>query len=415
MKKRISVAILALLLVLSMSAHIAPQQVNAAGSGTIKSELDALKQEKSGIDKKVAEIQAQITGNREEMAEIVAEKDLIDQEIALIHEQMTNLNEQITTYNRMIADKQEELTAAQNRLIELNEKYKERIRSMEENGDLSYWSVLFEASSFMDLLDRISMIDEIAEADSRRLQEISEAAAAVETAKNELEDQKAELEAAYAELNKAEEELDAKRAEADELLAALHAKGAEFEALLEDGEAEQLKLMQQIAATQKEYDAAKYKEWLATSVATTKPATNNNGGSTYVPSSAGWIIPCSYICVTSRFGYRIPPTQGASSYHAGVDLAAPSGTPIYASRAGQVTTTAFQQGGAGNYVSINHGDGFASIYMHMTHYIVKPGQVVSQGQVIGYVGSTGVSTGPHLHFGISYNGTYVNPANYINI
>ena len=110
---------------------------------------------------------------------------------------------------------------------------------------------------------------------------------------------------------------------------------------------------------------------------------------------------------------RIHPIHKVERFHEGVDMAAPQGTPIYAAKSGKVTTTSYQAGGAGYYVSINHGDGFASIYMHMTHYIVKPGQHVSTGQVIGYVGSTGGSTGPHLHFGISYNGTYVNPMSYI--
>ena len=100
--------------------------------------------------------------------------------------------------------------------------------------------------------------------------------------------------------------------------------------------------------------------------------------------------------------------------HQGVDLAGPAGTPIVATRAGYVTTAAYQAGGAGNYVSLNHGDGYGSIYMHMTHYIVSRGQYVEQGQVIGYMGTTGGSTGVHLHFGIFYNGTYVNPCNYVN-
>jgi murein DD-endopeptidase MepM/ murein hydrolase activator NlpD len=118
--------------------------------------------------------------------------------------------------------------------------------------------------------------------------------------------------------------------------------------------------------------------------------------------------------VSSPFGPRPAPTAGASTNHQGVDLSAPQGTPIYASRTGIVTTATYGKS-AGYYVSINHGDGFSSIYMHMTHFVVSAGQAVSAGQVIGYVGSTGVSTGPHLHFGISYNGVYVNPANYVNL
>lgn len=111
---------------------------------------------------------------------------------------------------------------------------------------------------------------------------------------------------------------------------------------------------------------------------------------------------------------RIHPISGVWKMHYGVDMSAATGTPIYAARSGKVTVASYQAGGAGNYVSINHGDGFSSIYMHMTHYIVSVGQYVTQGQVIGYVGSTGGSTGPHLHFGIAYNGSYVNPMQYVS-
>ena len=113
--------------------------------------------------------------------------------------------------------------------------------------------------------------------------------------------------------------------------------------------------------------------------------------------------------------YRIHPIYGDYRFHYGVDLSAPQGTPIYATRGGQVTIASYEAGGAGYWVSINHMDGFSSRYMHMTHFIVSPGQYVAAGQVIGYCGSTGGSTGPHLHFGIYYNGAAVNPAKYIKI
>ena len=110
--------------------------------------------------------------------------------------------------------------------------------------------------------------------------------------------------------------------------------------------------------------------------------------------------------------YMWPSRWSKPSAHG--DCGAVSCNNIYATRAGKVTAASYQAGGAGNYVSINHLDGFSSIYMHMTNYVVSVGQTVSQGQLIGYVGSTGLSTGPHLHFGVSYAGTYVNPLAYIN-
>ena len=117
--------------------------------------------------------------------------------------------------------------------------------------------------------------------------------------------------------------------------------------------------------------------------------------------------------MSSPFGLRQSPTSGASTFHQGVDLAAPAGTPIYASRAGVVTIATYSNS-AGYYVTINHGDGYSSIYMHMTNYVVSAGSAVSAGQLIGYVGSTGISTGNHLHFGIAYNGAYINPCNFLS-
>ena len=193
-------------------------------------------------------------------------------------------------------------------------------------------------------------------------------------------------------------------------------KGEEFEILMEESEIAQNELMLEIAKKEKEYDKAKHAEWLATSV-TTLPTVAPGAADPSVqpPSSGGWVSPIkkgSY-WITSTFGMRVHPILGYARMHNGVDMACAQGTPIYAAKSGKVTTASYQAGGAGYYVSINHGDGFSSIYMHMTHFIVSPGQYVTAGQVIGYVGSTGGSTGPHLHFGISYNGTYVNPMDYI--
>ena len=161
--------------------------------------------------------------------------------------------------------------------------------------------------------------------------------------------------------------------------------------------------MKEIAQKEKELAGAQYEEKLA------KLALQGQNP----PSSVVWITPVSGYTISSAFGMRVHPVYKYQLMHNGIDMACPQGTPIYATRAGMVTTASYQAGGAGYYVSINHGDGFSSIYMHMTNFVVSSGQSVSAGQLIGYVGSTGVSTGPHLHFGVSYAGTYVNPMAYI--
>ena len=403
--------IMAFLMLFGLIAGILPSYANAESSSVIKEQLDALEEEKKQLQEQIEELEKQLSDNMDEMEAVVAQKNVIDQEIFLLHEQVVNINEQISAYSVLIADKQDELVAAEARLAELNEKNKERIRAMEENGSLSYWSVLFQANSFSDLLDRLNMVREIAASDSKRLQEMSRAAQEVASAKETLETEKAALEVTRAELDKIQASLEGKRADADALLADLIARGEEFDALLEQGEDEQAELLEQIAQKEKDYDAAKYQEWLATSVPeTTKPSYS---GPSIPESSSEFMIPCDYEWLSSPFGYRWHPTQGIWKMHYGVDLAAYEGTPIYASRGGVVTSATYGWSG-GYYVTLNHGDGFASTYLHMTHYIVSEGDYVSQGQVIGYVGSTGDSSGPHLHFGISYNGTYVNPADYID-
>ena len=377
--------------------------------------MDALKAEKAEIDAQIQEIKGQISENNNEIQEMVAQKNLIDQEIFLLYQQESNINGQISTYSLLIADKQEQLVDAETKFNDLTEKNKERIQAMEEEGQISYWSVLFQANSFSDLLDRVNMVQEIAAADKRRLEELDAAAKEVTEAKAALETEKEALEEVKAELAVTQAQLAEKRTQADALLAELVAKGMEYEDLMAQSEDEQAELAREIANKKDEYDKAKYQEWLATSVPpTTRPTAPSDNSGSSTPVSGGWKVPINYTAMTSAFGWRIHPIYGTRKFHYGVDLAAPTGTPIYATRSGTVSTASYN-GSAGYYVQINHGDGYRSIYMHMTHYVVSAGQNVSQGQVIGYCGSTGGSTGPHLHFGISYNGSYVNPANYIPI
>ena len=414
MKKcRFGAAVLAVLLVLTMVFDMIPVSVEAASSSEIKNQITEMEEENEELKKQIKELKSKYKKNENEIKDIVAQKDLIDQEISLLTAQIANINRQITAFGLLIADKQDELDMARDRLAELNEKNKERIRAMEEEGSLSYWTVLFQANSFSDLLDRINMVQEIASSDQRRLKELQAAAKDVENARADLETEKSSLEATKAELNATQAEQEAKRQESDKLLRKLIEKGEEYQAMLDESEQLQDDLMKEIAQKEKEYKEAKHQEWLATYVPPTTWPSDDTTPSDKVPSSSGWVCPVPYYTLTSPFGMRVHPIRGTWTMHNGVDMAAAQGTPIYAAKSGRVTVTSFQAGGAGYYVSINHGDGFSSIYMHMTHYIVSPGMYVNAGQVIGYVGSTGGSTGPHLHFGISYNGKYVNPMNYI--
>ena len=395
--------IAALILAAVVAVSGLPVSAGAATSGEIQKEIDALKEKNKEIQAQIDAVQSQYDANYSDMADIVAQKEAIDQEISLLSTKIETTNAQISAYSQLIADTQDELDSAEEELRALSEQHRDRVRAMEEGGSVSYWEVIFEANSFTDLLDRLNMMQEISDADQRRLQEMRIAADIVTATQMTLESEKTDLEATREELSATEAQLEIKRTESDGVLRELEKKSEEFELLLEQSEMLQDDLMQELAAKEKELKQAKYDEYLA------KLALQGENP----PSNASWVTPVSGYTLTSPFGMRTHPILGYQRMHNGIDMACAQGTPIYATRAGTVTTASYQAGGAGYYVSINHLDGFSSVYMHMTNYVVSAGQSVSQGQLLGYVGSTGLSTGPHLHFGISYAGTYVNPLAYI--
>ena len=397
-KKTIS-AILAIILIFCLFSPGA-EPVQAASSSEIQMEIDELEQKKDALLAQLEELEGKLSDNLEEIEALFTQKQTIDSQISLLSQSIAATDAQILAYASAIADRQEELDAAQNTLEQLNEAYRHRIRIMEEDGKLSYWSVLFQADSFFDFLDRLEMIEEVASADKRRLQEIQDAAEAVAAAQAALAAEKSKQEDIRAEQEIAAQLLDEKKAQSDTLLQQLIARGDEYEQLLHKGEEAQNELMQQIAQKQDEFDKAAYEEWLASQ----KPVVT--------PDGREWLAPLTSYRLTSPFGMRMHPILGIYRMHNGIDMAAPLNTPIYASRGGQVTI-AEENDSAGLYVQINHGDGYKSVYMHMNYFIVKVGDYVAQGQVIGYVGTSGMSNGYHLHFGISYNGEYVNPLEYI--
>lgn len=387
-----------LILAMAILMCAIPWQGTALSSDEIKDKIEELEEQEKQLQEQMDALEAQLDENFTNMQGMVAQKDILDQQIVLLYAQIVNTDEMIAAYSQLIADKQEELDTAQAHFDELNEKYRSRIRAMEEAGDLSYWAVLFRANSFMDLLDRLDMIEEIAASDRQRLAELDAAAKAVASAQEELQDQKSYLERVRSEQETARSIMEEKRSQADDILRQLVAQGMEYETLLDESELKQEALMEELAQAEQDLKDALKKEELEK-----------------IPSVSeeGWMTPVASYRLSSPFGMRDHPILGYPRMHNGIDMACPAMTPIYASRSGVVSVAAYQADGAGNYVQLNHGDGYRSIYMHMTYYTVSVGQYVQQGDIIGYVGNTGLSKGAHLHFGISYNGTYVNPMEYL--
>ena len=444
-KRRMVASVLAIVLVAALLLGLCGSLVLAlaADSGSIQAEIDSLQSQSAEIQQKKADLQAEIESNRGEAKSVVTQKSEIDRSVELTHEEISNIEAQMQEYNRLIASKQEELDGLLEEEADRSAQYKVRLRAMEENGTkVSYWEVLFNSTSFSDLLDRMEMIQEIEESDQQMLEKLKQSAQKVAASREELAAEKVALAEKKDELAQAQQTLDEHRKEADALLQELSANISNMEDEVSNFESMEDELVNQIAAKEVEYKNAlaaeeaerRRQEEERRQQASNNDNSNNNSNDSNRNdsndnsndnsgnnnsggvSSSGFMypLPAGTSYVSCAYGYRIHPVNGNYSFHTGVDLAAAGGTPIYASRSGTVTTATYSDV-YGYYVTINHGDGFSTLYGHMTYYTVSSGQYVSQGQVIGYVGTTGWSTGNHLHFTIYYNGSTVNPMNYITV
>jgi len=266
---------------------------------------------------------------------------------------------------------------------------------MEEQGEVSYWSILFSSSDFSELLDNYMMIEEIIDYDNQVIDELVALQERVAADRAQLEEAQDEQEAAKLQQVAAKEELKSQEREIDKLIEEIKGQEAELEAMEAELNKAAKALDAQIKAKEKEYAAQ----------------------ISNVPSESGflWPLPGGYNTISSLAGGRKHPVTGKYGNHAGIDIPAPSGTSIYAAKSGVVITSEKGSGGSwsyGNYIIIAHSDGTSTLYAHMSKRAVSKGDTVKQGQVIGYVGLTGRTTGYHLHFEVRVGSTRKDPVNY---
>ncbi len=405
----VALCLLMLILLLANAIMIA----TAKSSKELKKELEALKNEAQEIINAGLELQKELDANASEKQTVIEQKSAIDRQIYYTELEIQNAKAQIQSYSLLIAEKQSELEATMEKQAQMTATYKARLRAMEETGSISYWSILFKANSFSDLLSRINSIREVAEADQRMLRDIKAMADSVAEDRLALEEELAAQQEAMTLLAEKEAQLELQRKEADALLLELKVQSDNLtEEFLANEEAE-AEARAAVMEAQKEYEKALSAEEAARLAELNKNnAAGGGSGSSGKGSTSGFSSPLNYLNVTCAYGWRIHPIWGDRRFHSGVDLAGNQGDPIYAIAAGTVTSAYYNEAN-GYMVALSHGGGYGSLYAHMTGLIVSAGQYVTEGQVIGYVGSTGWSTGPHLHFEIHYNGNTVNPMQYV--
>ena len=402
-KKKLTMAMAAFLALLIIIPILISALSATASATSSKEELEQLKAEAEELANQKEEIENEIAYIEQQQVATIETKTMLDEQILLTQAEITNANAQLQQYTILIADMQQDIDQAMLDEQAQYELVQERIRIIEENGTASYWSIIFGAESFSDLLDRIDFVNELLAYDQGVIDKLYEMRAELDAAQAELEQSKAEQKEIKDTLVQLEADLESQRASADELMVKLTAEKEDLEQFYAEMEEQEVLVAQQIDEM-----VAKIaeEERLAAQSGTTTGYVTGTGSFTWPTPS------CTYI--TSYFGNRLHPTLGVYKFHTGVDIGASYGASILAADDGTVITAGYNEGGYGNYVVISHGNGMTTLYGHMSSIAVSYGQNVTKGQTIGYVGSTGRSTGPHLHFEIRQNGQYLDPLSYFS-
>ena len=382
-----------------------------------QSEIDELQKKLDALEQQAQEQQDVINDLTSQKARFITRKLALDNKIEINRQMIELIGEQIEIYDEIIGEKQAELDKALEKETAQTELLRSRIRAMEENSSYSYASFIFDSSSVTELLSRIGDVNDIMHYDKALEEEYMAAREDVESIKKSYEEARHEQELLQKELDTKQAELDAQVEAAYTMIADIETLSddaqAEYDAIAEE-EAKAEETLQEAIRKRAAEEAAKNAANNANSGAASGGASGGgtSGGSATSLSDLQWPVP-SCTLITSRFGYRVAPTAGASTYHGGLDIGAGMGASIVAAGAGDVIY-AGANGGYGNCVMIDHGNGIVTVYAHMSSIGVSYGQYVTAGQYIGAVGSTGISSGPHCHFEIRINGAQTDPAAYFS-
>lgn len=379
------------------------EPVYAVTSASIREkeeEIAAARQEVNKLKSGLTDVEAvkkELEKSKNDLTAYVTE---LDNELSGIQEKIGQYNTLITEKEQQITDTTAELDAAVKQQTDQYEAMKQRIKFMYEKGDTFYLEMLFSSSSLSDLINKADYIEALSQYDRDKLDEYTEITQMVQLCKEELEAEKEVLDEAKSAVEAEEASVNSLLREKENQLYAVSNDISSKEAAIKEYEAQIADENATIAALEKAVAEEK-----ARLEAENAQARIYNGG------MFAWPCP-AYKRISDEYGYRMHPTLGVQQFHNGLDMAAPAGSAILAAYDGDVVAAAYS-GSMGNYIMIDHGSGLYTIYMHCSALYVSKGQTVTKGQNIAAVGSTGRSTGNHLHFGVRLNGSYVSPWNYL--
>ena len=420
---QITCAILAVLMILGLlSSVIGSSRAYAASSSSIQAEIDDLEAQKSDIQARMDEIQAEIDSLDYEKANVLEKKQILDEKNTLAQQELDVIQDQIDIIDGLMYNMSLDLDEAREEEDYQRERWLTRVRAMEEDSSLSYLQVVFAATDFSDLLTRLDLVNEVMTYDADLEADYIAARENVEEMELQAEELFETNEANRTELEEKKAQLEADIDAASQLIIEMESDIEAYNLVLEeerqtqeDVEALIVEKEQELAEAKAAEEAARQAALAAQRAAAAQAAAaaaaanggtagdesyyEDSGSGGYSNSSSGtWMMWPSYTnYITSNYGYRVNPVSGIYKLHAGCDIGASYGSTIYAAAGGTVILAGWN-GGYGNCVMVNHGNGYTTLYGHMSSIAVYEGQTVSMGDTLGYVGSTGNSTGPHLHF-----------------
>lgn len=406
-KRKIRKALALCLSVLMMGTAVSEAFPTPAYAVT-QSQIDELKEQRNAIRAQRQEKQAIVEALEAEKADVVAQKQAMDERNMYTLQQIQLNNQEIELYDEMIAEKAAELEEAQRLENEQLERYRSRVRAMEENGGYNILAIISKSDSFSDMLTAMDDVGEIMESDRQLEDDYIAARENTESVKAEYEETRSQLEELKDQLKAEQVELEKDIEEAIQIILNLENdlenRQAEYDAIMAAEDAANATIDKLVAELEAQRAAA--------AAAAAANGGGGGGGSANASGSFLWPV-ASYVYVSSRFGLRIHPITGEKKTHTGIDIASNQGTTVYASDGGSVTLAGWN-GGYGNCIMIDHGNGYVTLYGHLSSISVSQGQSVSQGDVIGAVGSTGNSTGPHLHFEVLKDGSRIDPEQFFS-
>lgn len=393
-----------------------------------EAEIQEIRDQKSGQETLVNEKSKTLNSLTENQQALQSELQELDASLETEYAQLNQLNEDIEALKGKIAKTQSEIGKLETRIADKKTVFRDRLNVMYKNGDIATLEILLASTGMNDFLSRSRTMKAVADYDRDLIQDLISDMQLLEKKQTELQGQKTCLDIAKENQTLKVAELQEQQARKNEILARVNLDieltESEMQKLQAASDAMQSKIDAKLAELEELKDREKQIERdraAAAAAAVTESDESDSGSSDswsssggYSPqsSSGGNVWPTTSYDVTSPYGYRIHPIFGTLRFHTGIDLGAGYGEPVYATSSGTVTTVSYDSG-YGNYIELAHDDGNGSLYAHLSGFNCSAGQHVEKGQIIGYIGSTGNSTGPHLHFEFYDQGVRVNPLAYL--